>query len=48
MANQKNTFKYTEPVDYFPKSIREKNKIGEFAEKKSDAKSSKTATKKKK
>ncbi len=46
MANQKNTFKYTEPVDYFPKSIREKNKIGEFAEKKNDTK--KSATKKSK
>lgn len=40
MANQKNTFKYTEPVDYFPKSIRKKNKIGEFAEKKTDTKKS--------
>ena len=24
--------KYTEPDDYFPKSVRKKNKIGEYAE----------------
>ena len=47
MANKK-TIKYTEPVDYFPESVRRKNKIGEFAEKKTDTKKSKTATNKKK
>ena len=26
--------KYTEPADYFPKEIRKKCKIGEYAEKK--------------
>lgn len=38
--------KYTEPSSYFPKSIRKKNKIGEYAETKTDAKT--TATKEKK
>ncbi len=28
----KNTIIYTEPVDFFPKEIREKYKLGEFAE----------------
>lgn len=26
------TTRYTEPSDYFPKEIRKKNKIGEYAE----------------
>lgn len=49
MANSKKTVKYTEPSGYFPESIRKKHKIGEFAEKKTDAKkTTKTATKKSK
>lgn len=36
---------YTEPSDYFPKSVRKKAKIGEFAETKK--KTTKKATKKK-
>lgn len=34
---------YSEPADYFPKSVRKENKLGEFAEKKAPAK--KTAKK---
>ena len=46
---EKKTFKYSEPSGYFPESVRKKNKIGEFAEKKTDAKkTTKTATKKNK
>lgn len=30
--------KYTEPADYFPKSIRKESKIGEFAEEEKKAK----------
>ena len=47
MANEKK-IKYTEPMDYFPESVRKKNKIGEFAEKKTNTKTTKTATTKKK
>lgn len=47
MANEKK-IKYTEPKGYFPESVRRKNKIGEFAEKKTDTKSKSTATKKNK
>ena len=32
------TIKYSEPSNYFPKSVRKKNKIGEFAEVKKDTK----------
>lgn len=32
MANKKIT--YSEPIDYFPKSVRKKLKMGEYAEKK--------------
>ena len=40
---------YTEPTDYFPKEIRKKMKIGEFAEKKTEkSKSTKKSTTKKK
>lgn len=35
---------YSEPAEYFPKSIRKELKIGEFAEKKTEKK---TETKKK-
>ena len=42
------TVKYTEPSNYFPKSIRKKNKIGEFAETKTATKGKETATKKSK
>ena len=44
---KKNTKKttYSEPAEYFPKSIRKELKIGEFAEKKTETK--KTETKKK-
>jgi hypothetical protein len=37
MANQK-TIKYSEPSSYFPEHIRKKNKIGEYAETKTDTK----------
>ena len=37
---KKGTFKYTEPVDFFPKELRKKYKIGEFEEKKADTKKS--------
>lgn len=44
----KRTIRYSEPADYFPESVRKKNKIGEYAEntdtKKTPAK--KTDTKK--
>lgn len=30
--NKKRNIKYVEPSDYFPKEIRKKCKIGEFAE----------------
>lgn len=46
MANEKRTIKYSEPADYFPKSIRKKYKIGEFAE--DTSKTKKRSTKKKK
>ena len=39
--NKKTT--YSEPAEYFPKSIRKELKIGEYAEKKTEKK---TATKK--
>ena len=48
MANNKKTVRYTEPSGYFPTSVRKKNKIGEFAEAKTDTKKKTTATKKKK
>ena len=36
---KKNTKKimYSEPMDYFPKEIRKKNKLGEFADGKDSA-----------
>lgn len=46
MANSKKTVKYSEPVGYFPETIRKKNKIGEYAESKNDTKT-KTTNKKK-
>lgn len=42
MAGKKKTG-YTEPDDYFPKSVRKKNKLGEYAE---DAKKQTPAKKK--
>lgn len=47
MANEKRTIRYSEPADYFPKSIRKKHKIGEYAEGASKAKKSTTSKKKK-
>ena len=46
------TTRYVEPADYFPKEIRKKNKIGEYAEqdkaqKQSGAKSSGSVKKQK-
>ena len=40
MATKKTSKKvvYTEPADYFPKSVRKEMKIGEYAEKKSTPK----------
>ena len=49
MATKK-TIRYSEPVDYFPKEIRKKHGIGEFAEKKTEDKKApakKAVTKKK-
>ena len=46
MKKETRTVKYTEPSNYFPKSIRKKHKIGEFAEVKKDTK--KTTDSKKK
>ena len=40
---KKRTTGYTEPTDYFPKEVRKKMKIGEFAE----TKGKKTVKKKK-
>lgn len=37
MANKK-TIRYSEPAGYFPESVRKKNKIGEYAETKTDTK----------
>lgn len=34
----KKNVKYTEPTDYFPKEVRKKLKIGEFAENKEENK----------
>lgn len=36
---------YTEPSDYFPKSVRKKAKIGEFAETEKKTTKKKTANK---
>ena len=36
MKNKK--IKYIEPADYFPKNIRKKHKLGEYAEKDKSAK----------
>lgn len=38
---------YSEPADYFPKSIRKELKIGEYATKKATKKTVKRATKRK-
>ena len=42
------SIKYTEPASYFPKSVRKANKIGEYAETKTDKKGKASATSKKK
>lgn len=39
---------YSEPVDYFPKSVRKELKIGEYAPKEKKATATKKATPKKK
>lgn len=41
-------FNYSEPSDYFPKSIRKELKIGEYAESKKATPKKKTVSKKKK
>lgn len=48
MANEKRTIEYYEPADYFPKSLRKKYKMGEYAtdESKSSASKKKKGTKK--
>lgn len=43
----KKTIKYSEPADYFPKELRKKHKIGEFAETKKDTKNTTAKSKKK-
>ena len=48
MANKKRTINYSEPASYFPESIRKKNKLGEYAEVKTDKKGKATASEKKK
>lgn len=40
----KRTIRYSEPADYFPESVRKKNKIGEYAETKTDTKTEKKKT----
>ena len=44
----KRTIRYSEPADYFPESVRKKNKSGEYAEKETPKKETakKTDTKK--
>lgn len=44
MANKK--IKYSEPVDYFPKDVRKKFGLGEYAEKGTSKKEVKKETKK--
>ena len=39
---------YSEPADYFPKSVRKELKIGEYAPKKSETANAKKATPNKK
>lgn len=48
MSNTKRTKKvtYSEPMDYFPKELRKKHKLGEFAETK-DSTSAKKKVKRK-
>ena len=48
MANEKKTLPYTEPASYFPKSIRKKHKLGEYAETKTDSKGKASTNNKKK
>lgn len=45
-----NKIRYSEPAGYFPESVRKKNKIGEYAETKTEPKKepAKKATAKKK
>lgn len=49
MSTKKTTKRvaYSEPADYFPKSIRKAHKIGEYAEKKTTAAKKKTVKKSK-
>lgn len=39
-----NEFKYVEPADYFPKEIRKKHGLGEYAKDKSTVKKAKEET----
>lgn len=46
MANEKRTIRYSEPADYFPKNIRKKYKLGEYAETEDNKPTKKTVVKK--
>lgn len=46
MANKPKTIVYSEPESYFPKSIRKKYKIGEYAETNTKSKPAKSSKKK--
>ena len=41
-----NKIKYVEPADYFPKELRKKYKLGEFAEEKPETETKKATVKK--
>ena len=46
MAERPKKIVYTEPVDYFPKELRKKYKLGEYAETEEKKKPAKKAVKK--
>ena len=46
-TNNTKRMSYVEPIDYFPKSVRKANKIGEFSEENKNNKSVKKVEKKK-
>lgn len=48
MTKAKRNIGYSEPSDYFPKSVRKELKIGEYAESKKATPKKKTVSKKKK
>ena len=46
-TNKTKRMSYVEPIDYFPKSVRKANKIGEFSEENKKGKSAQKVEKKK-